>query len=448
MTRLWSSTAFRLAIFYSLAFATVTFSLGIAIYWALRSELGYELDQRILAERSALIREAGRGNIAAFANAVRSRAAHGNEDMRYAILDARGVTLAGSRVAGRPKDGWGEVDIEDGKGELDEARVFASPIDGGRLVVGADPESVERLDQRMIPLFAMAFGLMALVGIVGSFILSVALRKRVEAITKAAEAIIRGDIDRRMPVNGSQDEFDRLSATLNTMLDRIGELLVNLHQVSDDIAHDLRTPLSRLRQKLESALHGEASVEAMRDALHDVIEHTDDMLVLFTAILSISEVEAGTLPLTGRSFDLSALVTDLADSYDPAAEDAGRTIVRAIEPNIEIEGSRELVAQLMVNLLDNALRHTSSGVTISMSLKDSGARAELTIADDGPGIPRGQRSHVFKRFTRLEHGRSTPGHGLGLSLVAAIAAAHKATLALEDNRPGVKMVIGFKRSGG
>lgn len=437
------SATFRFAALYSLAFAAVTISLGVAIYQAMRSELRAELDLRIVAARDALLRD-GRG---ALADIVAARERHGAQDMRYAILARGGTTLAGAAIEDVPPAGWSDARFRDEDGSFDDARAIVTPLSGGRrLVVGADPESIERLDQRMVPLMTIAFGLMAVVGIAGGFLMSAALRRRIDAITGTAEAIIRGDMAQRMPVGQAGDEFDRLSATLNRMLDRIDGLMVNLRQVSGDIAHDLRTPLSRLRQKLELASADGIGIDALRGAIDDAAAQADQMLELFTAILSISEVEAGGDALRLKRFDLSALVADIAESYVPSAEDGGREMVRDIAPGLAMDGQRELIAQLLVNLLDNALRHTPSGAEIAVRLTAGRGHATLIVSDDGPGIPAQDRARVFERFTRLDGSRTTPGHGLGLRLVAAIAAAHGATIRLEDNLPGVKMMITFERA--
>jgi hypothetical protein len=437
-----SSTAFRFAAFYSLAFTVLILTLGAGMYWAIRNELRYDLDQRVATERGAMLREAtGRG----LRSVVADRAAHEQGDMRYALLDATGGLIAGRAILARPVRGWSEMDFVKDNGRPDFTRAFASrTADGGFLIVGADPEALENLDARMVPLFAIAFGLIAALGIVGAFLLSAALGRRLDAINRAAHAIIGGDLTQRMPLAGSGDEFDRLSATLNLMLDRIAVLLDNLRQVSSDLAHDLRTPIARLRQKLDLTLAAGGKEVELREAMTHAIAQTDEMLDLFTAILGIAEVEAA--PVRIKPLDLSALIADLADSYQPSIEEDGeRRFDRAIAPNIEIEGNRELIAQLMVNLVENALHHTPAGCPIAVALAAEADMVTLTVSDGGPGIPADQREDVFARFTRLERSRTTPGHGLGLSLVAAIAKVHGGTVRLDDNHPGVKAMVTFPR---
>ena len=313
---------------------------------------------------------------------------------------------------------------------------------GQRIVTdAADPQAIEKLARHMLPFHAATFGLIAMIGVGGAFLLGHALRCRLDALNRAAEAMIAGDLASRMRLAGNGDEFDRLSTTLNRMLERIAGLLDNLRQVSSDVAHDLRTPLTRLRLRLEAAAAGPDEVGALKVALHGAIEQTDDTLALLAAILGIAEIESRGVDMQMNLFDLSALVTDLADSYQPSAEDTGRKMTRDIAPGIEIEGSRELIARAGINLLDNALRHTPAGTDIDVSLTRHDDAAIIMVSDRGPGIPPDNRERVFARFARLESSRSTPGHGLGLSLVSAIACAHGGAASLHDHQPGVTVML-------
>jgi signal transduction histidine kinase len=445
MPKLPSSTAFRFAAFYSLAFTVLILALGTAMYWAIRQELHYELEQRVVTERGAVLREAETVGAGGLADVIADRTVRERGDMRYALLDRAGRLRAGWNVTAIPAPGWSDMAFI-WHGEPDDTRAFTSRTsDGGTLIVGADPEAIEELDGRIIPLFAVAFSLITAIGVIGAFLLSGALGRRLGAINRTADAIIGGDLAQRMPLSGTGDEFDRLSETLNQMLDRIAGLLDNLRQVSGDIAHDLRTPLARLRQKLDIALTSNAEAPALRIAMQQAIEQTEDMLDLFAAILSISEVEAGGTVVRMAPLDLSGLMTDLADSYQLSAEDAGRQLSRSIAPGIGIEANRELIAQLVVNLLDNALRHTPPGTGIGIALTVDEDSVRLTVSDKGPGIPEADRDRVFARFARLESSRTTPGHGLGLSLVAAIARAHGGTVRLDDNYPGVSAMVTLPR---
>lgn len=273
--------------------------------------------------------------------------------------------------------------------------------------------------------------------IAGALLLGGYLRKRLGDITATADAIISGDMDQRMAVGTRIDEFDRLSLTLNNMLDRIAALLGNLRQVSSDVAHDLRTPLARLRHKLERALSEAGDPPTQRRTIKEAIDQTDDVLGLFAAILRISEIEGGSVRQAFTRIDLSALASDLAESYAPAVEDRGRTLRSDIAPDIAIHGDRELVAQAIINLLDNAQFHTPKATLIDLPLHSEDGRVRLTVRDNGPGVPADDRDRIAARFTRLEDSRTTSGHGLGLNLVSAIALLHDGKLEFSDNHPGL-----------
>ncbi len=443
MGRWRASTVVRLAGYYSLAFTLVTLLLGAGVYWAVRRELAYDLDQRIKTDRIAILREAREPGLAAV---IAARAAHGSTDMRYALVGADGRVAAGQKVASVPAPGWSDMDFLEAGGVRDATRVFASRAsDGGMLVIGADPEAIEELAAHLVPLFAVAFGLIAAIGVGGAILFGRTLSKRLGAINGTAEAIIAGDLAQRIPVAVAGDAFDQVAATLNRMLDRIEALLDNLRQVSGDIAHDLRTPLTRLRQTLELGLAGSGSIDDLRGAMTSALDHSDEALELFAGILAISEVEAKS-GLRMAAIDLSQLVGDLADSYQPSIEDGGRAFKRRIAPDVGVAGNRELLAQMIGNLLDNALRHTSAGVPIEIGLDITGGDTVLVVGDHGAGIPADRRDAVFERFARLERSRSTPGHGLGLSLVAAVARAHGGIVRINDNHPGVQAMVTLPRS--
>ncbi|MES2291374.1 MAG: HAMP domain-containing sensor histidine kinase [Pseudomonadota bacterium] len=437
MTDLPSSTAFRLAGYYSLAFTILIVCLGAAIYWGIRNELRYDLDQRIAVEQEAVLRE---GRASDLVSVVAARTQHGTGDMRYALFGPDGRSIAGGRMDQRPAAGWSNTTFHEDDNAADLTRALTVREAGGRwLVVGADPEALEELDAKMLPIFAVAFGLIVAIGVGGAFVLSRALSGRLDAINRTAEGIIGGDLAGRIALSGSNDEFDRLSATLNRMLDRITGLLGNLRQVTDDLAHDLRTPLTRMRQKLETGLARGEDAAGLRDAMEGALEQADGTLALFGAILDISEIEAGS-GVRMAALDLSRLVTDLADSYRPSIEDEGREFRVTVAPDVSITGNWDLIAQVVSNLLDNALNHTPAGAAITIAL---GSDARLSVADSGPGIAPEDRARVFERFTRLEASRTTPGRGLGLALVAAVVRAHGGEVAIEDNQPGVRMMLSF-----
>ncbi len=285
-----------------------------------------------------------------------------------------------------------------------------------------------------------------LLGAAGGIWLSQVFLYRVDAISRTAEAIIDGDLTQRVPLRGTGDDLDRLAETLNRMLDRMDRLLESVRQASNNIAHDLRTPLTRLGQRLEEARTQVRSADGQQRALDAAKAEVDALLGTFAALLRIAEVEAGAQRAAFRRVDLSAVVATVAEAFAPSAEEAGYTLVAEVAPGIAVHGDRELLTQALVNLVENALRHTPPGTQVRLLLRAQAGRAVMAVEDNGPGIPEAERDQVLRRFYRLDHSRSTPGSGLGLSLVAAVAELHGAELRLEDAKPGLRVVINLSRA--
>lgn len=440
-----NSAAYRIAFTYSAAFALATLILGIIVYVAAHAAFVRQLDGRIADVSSELISAYQSEGMGELRETIAAREAQGSSnELGYALFNAYGQRIGGSLDTQRPALGWSNIVFIDDEEGVDPARAFTTDLSGNlRLVVAADRESLEAIDSTILMLFGIAFATILLVGMGGALLLGGYLRKRLGNITTTADAIISGDISQRMPVGARNDEFDRLSHTLNTMLDRIAALLDNLRQVSGDVAHDLRTPLARLRNKLERALSEHSEPMLMHRSLEEAISQTDDVLSLFGAILRISEVECGAVRQAFSRVDLSDLVTELCESYSPAVEDGGRRLDWKIEPNVEIDGDRELIAQAVINLLDNAQFHTPEQTLIEVLLSAQGCEARLVVSDNGPGVPAADRERIATRFTRLDSSRTTPGHGLGLNLVSAIAQLHDARLEFGDNSPGLVVVLRF-----
>ncbi|MBX9701442.1 MAG: HAMP domain-containing histidine kinase, partial [Acetobacteraceae bacterium] len=283
--------------------------------------------------------------------------------------------------------------------------------------------------------------------LLGGLVVGRGVARRAAAMGAALEGVQEGDLGRRLPVTGGSDEFDRLAARINATLDRLQAAMATLRQVTDDIAHDLRTPLSRLRQRLEGAARGVGPADAWRAEAETAIAECDAILDLFAALLRIAQVESGAGLRAGFApFDLSALLESVAEAYAPAAEERGQALAADIPPGIGATGDRTLVAQMLANLVENAVRHGRAGGRVGLALRPpaaAGAGAMVVIQDDGPGIPAAERDRVFRRFVRLDAARATPGSGLGLALVRAVAELHGAEVALEDAGPGLRAVLRF-----
>jgi signal transduction histidine kinase len=279
----------------------------------------------------------------------------------------------------------------------------------------------------------------------GGFLLAARLINRVDAITRTCENVTAGRLQERIPLTGHGSEWDRLARAINDMLSRIEALLENLQQVSSDVAHDLRTPLTRMRNRLEVARNSSSTAAEYSLAMSRAIEDTDEILSLFGALLRISQIEAGTRAGSFKPIDLSALLLKVEQIFRPVAEDHRQGLDTRLAENVQIMGDQELLLQMFSNLVENSISHTPSDSRIRMELTRAGAGQVIaSVADDGPGIPATELAKVTRRFYRLSSTRSSPGHGLGLALVDAIAQLHGGSLALSDARPGLKAEVRLK----
>jgi len=447
MIRPRGSAAYRIAFTYSAAFAMAIVLLGAIVYIAADADFRRQQDSGLTAEARDLAASYHQEGLTDLIEAIRARGqSSATNGYGYALFDRGGSRIAGDLRTRPPAAGFDTITFIDPREGPDVARALTTDVAGGyRLVVAQDTEDVEGLDRTILSLFGVAFGLIVLLGIVAALLLGSYLRRRLERLSAPARAIVGGDLDRRMPVGAGHDEFDQLALALNAMLDRIAHLLENLRQVSSDVAHDLRTPLARLRGQLEAALDGPREGAAYRSGLKRAIAQSDDLLRLFAAILRISEVEGGAVTRTFARIDLTDLVTDLCDSFAPAIADGGRTLACDAAPGLALNGDRELIAQALVNLLDNAQHHTPPGTRITVAAAGEAANVRLTVADNGPGVAPGDRDRITRRFARLDSSRATPGHGLGLNLVVAVAQVHGGAVTIEDNQPGLRVTMTLPR---
>ena len=269
---------------------------------------------------------------------------------------------------------------------------------------------------------------------------------RIEEINATSRAIMLSGLDRRIPLRGSHDEWDRVAENLNQMLDRIETLMGEVKQVSDNVAHDLRTPLTRMRGRLEKAYHAPRNGEADAALIGDTIADLDAVLGMFASITRISEIETRARRSAFRTLNLAEIAGEVVELYDAAAEQVATRLTLGGDREVAITGDRDLLFDAVANLVDNAIKHGCEGGQVTVTCRSANEGAVIAIVDDGPGIPADQRDHVFKRFYRLEQSRYTPGNGLGLSLVAAVARLHAAGIVLHDNAPGLTVQLSFPKS--
>ncbi|MGI9403059.1 MAG: ATP-binding protein, partial [Hyphomicrobium sp.] len=378
----------------------------------------------------------------------------------YYLASATGAKLAGNLSRLPPEiaegDSGGVFRYAKGADGGEEVRLgVAIPVKlegGARLIVGRDIEEQRLFVDEMGSVFLIGFGLLSLAGIAGGFVISRIVLKRIEAINMASRSIMHGDLSRRVALSGSGDELDDLADNLNAMLDRIEALMNGLREVSDNIAHDLKTPLNRLRNSAEAALRDSSGEGAYRQGLEHTIEEADELIKTFNGLLLIARLEAGALEDSAERFDLGRVVRDVAELYEPVAEERQLKLAINAGDGPAVTANRQLVGQAVANLIDNAIKYSAravkahtAGPEITVSVAEHDEGIEISVGDRGPGIAAADRERVLRRFVRLEKSRTEPGTGLGLSLVQAVARLHGGSIRLEDNAPGLRVVLTLPR---
>lgn len=461
LRRSMATTAFRLAAASAAGFLIVAALIAGVLFWQTNKILTEHVISNLRLEASELARQAGGEGIEALTATVNARSRPEGPDL-YFLSDAGGRKLAGNLNRLPPELGdspqGGVFRYENVSAGATVSRLgVAMPVEVGpdaHLIIGRDIESQLRYAGRIKRTFLWGYGLLSLAAVLGGLAIGRSVLKRIEAITATSRSIMAGELTRRIPLKGSGDELDDLAAGLNAMLDRIEQLMGGLKEVSDNIAHDLKTPLNRLRNRAEAALRDGRGADAYREGLERTIEEADELIKTFNALLLIARLEAGAVEETAAPFDLGDLVRDVAELYEPVAEEAGLGLDIAVENGIEVRANRQLLGQAVANLADNAIKYACRGPVangmgrIEVSVAARGNSAEIRVADHGPGIAEQDRDRALKRFVRLEACRTQPGTGLGLSLVAAVARLHGGAIRLEDNKPGLRAVVTLPRWSG
>lgn len=438
MRDLRASAAYRISFAYAAAFALGVALLGAVVFYAIHISFVRELDTALAEEVSALREEYRSGGKIELDEAIAKRQAVDSGDLRaFGVFSSAGQLLYGNFPGKMPAAGLSDIDLKDRAGRPDIGRAFVVNLAGGeRLLVATDLEPVEQVDRKILTIFAAGFAGVIALGFAAALVLGGYLRDRLGKLNAGAAAIMGGDLSHRMPVSSHGDEFDRLAASLNAMLEKIERLLDNLRQVSSDVAHDLRTPLTRLRNQLETGQAAPGGEQPGSNLVSRAIGQVDHILGLFAAILRISEIESGEIAKRFVEIDLSELVSEIAEIYAPAVAEEGRLLNWHVDQNVSARIDRDLVAQALINLIENGQRHTPIGSTVSIDLRCSQDAAVISVTDDGLGVPPLEWHKLSRRFVRLDRSRGTNGHGLGLNLVDAVARLHGGTLTYFDNKPG------------
>ncbi len=463
--KLFRTTTFKLTLVYLTVFALfAAFLLG---YFALNTRrlITEQITDTVNAEITGLSEQYRIGGIRRLVVVVDARARRPGSSL-YLVTTFAGEALAGN-VTALPTGildnaGWTETAyrrLDEGEGpehpeHLALARVFQLP-GGFRLLVGRDLDERERLYHIVLDAGRWSIAIVIVLGLAGGLFVTRRVLRRVDAMTETTRTIMDGDLGERLPVAGTGDELDRLAENLNVMLERIEALMHGLKEVSDNIAHDLKTPLTRLRNRAEQALRTAKSEAEYRAAIDATIEESDGLIRTFNALLMIARAESGQARGDMSEFDAAEIAHDIGELYEPLAEQKGIALKVEADTPAPLKGNRELVSQALANLVDNAIKYAApldkaaNGAPSEIVVRalNEGDRILLTVTDNGPGIPESDRSRVVERFVRLEQSRSQPGSGLGLSLASAVARLHGGELTLADNHPGLKSVIALPRGG-
>ena len=471
--KLLRTTAFQLTLVYLLIF--ILFAASLLGYFALNTRrlITEQITTTVNTEITGLSEQYAQGGIRRLVIVVDLRSRRPGSSL-YLVTTPTGEGLAGNVGSLEPgvldHPGWLETNyrrLDAPEGSDHRALVQVVQLPGGfHLLVGRDLEERERLFGIIANAGQWSIALVIVLGLIGGFFVSRRVLKRIDAMTGTAQTIMRGDLTGRLPVAGTGDELDRLAENVNAMLERIEALMKGLKEVSDNIAHDLKTPLTRLRNRCEQALRHPSGESDYRAALEATIAESDDLIRTFDALLMIARAESGQARDNMMEFDAAQIARDVGELYEPLAEEKGLELKVEAPAEAPVRGNRELVSQALANLIDNAIKYAAPAgkvletvngpmagemngerPEIVVAAGNDGERIALSVADHGPGIPEADRGRVVERFVRLEQSRSAPGSGLGLSLASAVARLHGGELKLEDNHPGLRSVIALPRAG-
>ena len=443
--RLLQSPVFRLILTTSAIFGLSALVMFGVMYAAATRFMERQVDTELQNEIASLADNDGRFDQDRLVARVRGRVArHKRTGVYYLIEDDQGDVLVGNLPAQPvPFDGLYDLPSPTGEAEHVLRSAGAHLGNGMNLMIARDVYPIDEIADLM----ERTFGIGVLITLTGSLLsgtlVSRRLLQRIDLINRTSREIMRGDLGRRIPIGNGDRDLDQLSVNLNEMLGRIEELLNGVRQISDNIAHDMRTPLTRLRHHLERVRLAGLSVEEFREAIDIALLETDDVLDTFGALLRIAQIEYRTAEQGLSPINLSEVCAMILETYGPVAESEGFDLVGAIVPALRMQGDKRLLTQLLVNLVENSMQHNPPGREIRLLLSASSGGVLLTVADDGAGIPPEERQNVLQRFYRLDASRSGQGSGLGLSMVAAIANYHGARLTLDDNQPGLKVTLEF-----
>ena len=457
-SRLLRSFTFRLALLYTLlSLGSVVVLLGY-IYWATAGYMDRQVDSTIEAEIRGLAEQYQSRGLVGLSDIISERVSHDPKGASvYLLADASFAPIVGN-LSDWPRapvsaSGWMRFELRDwgrDRSEEHEARARTFRLRGDlHLLVGRDVRDLQATHRLILDALTWGLAITAALALGVGLLMSSRVMHRIEAINLTSREIMEGDLSRRVPRDGSGDDFDRLAENLNRMLERIEKLMAAVRQVSDNIAHDLRTPLTRLSTRLEQARNSnpQQTPDEISRAIDQAIEDARELLGTFNALLRIARIESRSSQGDFTDLDLACLAQDIAELYEPVAAEKDQELSVEGQDPVPVRGDRDLLFQALANLVDNAIKYAPPGCRITIGTAGRDAGAEVSVADTGPGIPADLREKVFQRFYRTDASRSTPGSGLGLSLVRAVADMHEARILLADNAPGLRATIVFPKRG-
>lgn len=455
--RLFRTSAFRLAILYAIVFSLLSAATLGFIYWSTRSEIESQVDARLRLETDYLINLYKSGALAELLDAIQRRNqidtygrfyylesgtsdenANGDEDKPLRLKSIRTHST---------KNMGEVVDLPPGSARaFNPVRVAVTRLPNGlKLTIGHEISDEKALLDHTFGLVAGATVISLIFAIVGGGWIGASVLRRIDSVNRTASEIMSGDLGQRIPVTHRRDEFDEIAIKINAMLNRIEDLMESMQQVTNNVAHDLRSPLTRLRNRLEVTLLEDRSRDEYQQILGEAIQDADTLISTFNAMLSIARLEAGIDHAEWSSTPVGDLVEELAELYVAVAEEQGQELHAHIHSNPKLFCNRHLIAQAVTNLIDNAMKYSPKDGRIDVWVDGNDEEFSITVADNGPGIPQEERDRVLQRFVRLENERNSPGNGLGLSLVKAVASIHGARLSLGDNNPGLVTTLSFSK---
>lgn len=452
-----TSSTFRQALIAIAAFGLIVSAIFSYVYLSTSSYVRSRSDHAIETEYAGLRDAYARSGRDGLIDLIRQRLADkGFADDAYVLADPSSAVLAGNLKAWpqavAAAKGWVEFRTAEPSSSTTGPPLLRGMLDtlpdGDRLLVARDISDLDGFTGQIKTAVALGVALIFALAAVASILVTRRTVGRIEAINATSRAIMQSGLDKRIPLRGTNDEWDRVAENLNLMLGRIETLMGEVKQVSDNVAHDLRTPLTRVRGRLEKAYHGPRIGEDDQLLIGDTIGDLDAVLWIFSSITRIAQIETQARKGAFRTVNLVEIAGEVVELYDAAAEQDGTRLSIAGEPEVLVTGDRDLIFDAIANLVDNAIKHGRHGGQVVVANENIDGRPVISIADDGPGIPTEECEHVFKRFYRLEHSRYAPGNGLGLSLVAAVARLHGARIEMLDNAPGLRLKLWFSAPAG